>query len=336
MPALPQQDEPQEQLESVEESYDAEAASRGRHPLLRLEIRDLNHDGSKVFLKHLNASDAIEGAVQGVLRLLYGPRKGGGSSTTEPPATRSVTVVLRDMDGVAYTTGIQLDSDHKEIHFSTRYIAGISATRQRDEMLGVLRHEMVHCYQWDGQGKAPGGLIEGVADWVRLKSGLVPPHWKQTADGSWDAGYQTTGYFLEYLEQRFGDGTVRKLNRALKNKYIENQFWTDLFGADVQTLWTDYGKALKKKKKEGYVDSVYSRLLQMPSAIVSGVSGLMSTAESRSASECETVKPTESGDEVSSSGPEEPTPRSSEDSLTQFEDQTTPKTLPDVETLKLT
>ena len=43
----------------------------------------------------------------------------------------------------------------------------------------------------------PGGLIEGIADWVRLRAGLGAKHWKQEADGKWDAGYQHTGYFLE-------------------------------------------------------------------------------------------------------------------------------------------
>ncbi len=43
-------------------------------------------------------------------------------STTNVPPTRSVTVVLRDMGGVAYTTGTELDNDHKEIHFSLGYI----------------------------------------------------------------------------------------------------------------------------------------------------------------------------------------------------------------------
>lgn len=43
-------------------------------------------------------------------------------------------------------------------------------------------HEMVHCWQRNAHGTAPGGLIEGIADWVRLKAGLVPPHWKREAD----------------------------------------------------------------------------------------------------------------------------------------------------------
>jgi hypothetical protein len=29
--------------------------------------------------------------------------------------------------------------------------------------MGVLVHEIVHCYQYDAKGTCPGGLIEGIA-----------------------------------------------------------------------------------------------------------------------------------------------------------------------------
>lgn len=64
------------------------------------------------------------------------------------------------MPGVAYTTGT--GEGLKEVHFSLDYIAQ-SKNRARNEILGVLVHEVVHCYQHDGRGSCPGGLIEGVA-----------------------------------------------------------------------------------------------------------------------------------------------------------------------------
>lgn len=36
-------------------------------------------------------------------------------------------------------------------------------SRVRDEFRGVLTHEVVHCFQYNARGTAPGGLIEGVA-----------------------------------------------------------------------------------------------------------------------------------------------------------------------------
>lgn len=154
------------------------------------------------------------------------------------------------MDGVAYTKGSDLDQDHKEIHFSLDYIKGISPARQRDEIQGVIVHEMVHCWQWNAVGTAPIGLIEGIADFVRLKAGLSPPHWKKEGGGQWDAGYQHTGYFLEWIERTFGEGSVKKINRALKDKeYEEGEFWEQLFGKAVGLLWKEYKVSLEKDPK---------------------------------------------------------------------------------------
>ena len=74
-----------------------------------------------------------------------------------------MTVYFRAMGGVAYATGSRLDDDHKEIHFSTDYISKIDEKRIADEITGVLQHELVHCFQKDGHGSCPGGLVEGIA-----------------------------------------------------------------------------------------------------------------------------------------------------------------------------
>jgi hypothetical protein len=209
-------------------------------PKLRLEVRDLNHEGAAAFFTAVTVSKALQKSVQDVLSLLYESPK---STTTTLPSTRSVTLVLRSMSGVAYTIGSDLDSDHKEIHFSLDYIRSIAESRKTEEILGVLTHEMVHCYQYNAFGTCPGGLIEGVADWVRLNANLSPPHWKKEGSGKWDAGYQHTGYFLQYLEDRFGVGLIRRLNEKMRiERYEEKRFWTELCGRPVEQLWDDYGK----------------------------------------------------------------------------------------------
>lgn len=231
------------------ESADSSVSKSHTFPLpkLRLEIRDLNHEGAEIFLEAVIASKALAKSVQSVLTLLYDSPT---SQRTTVPPTRSVTLVLRSMGGVAYTTGSELDGDHKEIHFSLDYIRGIAKDRRRHEIMGVLTHEMVHCYQYNAFGTCPGGFIEGIADWVRLNADLSPPHWKREASGKWDAGYQHTGYFLEYLEQRFGKGTVSRLNEKLRiEKYQQKRFWTEMCGRPVEQLWTDYVKATEKENK---------------------------------------------------------------------------------------
>lgn len=214
-------------------------------PKLRLEIRDLGHPGAVAFLSAIHPTTAITTALRALLALLYASP---ADPSTSVPTTRSVTLVLRVMPGVAYTTGSELDRDHKEIHLSLPYVAAIDPLRLRaDELRGVITHELVHCYQWNGLGSAPGGLVEGVADWVRLRCRLAPPHWRPAdPDGRWDAGYQHTAYFLDYLERRFGDGTVRRLNEALRcRQYDQETFWPALVGRPVEQLWEDYKLQLR-------------------------------------------------------------------------------------------
>ena len=192
------------------------------------------------FFENVNPSTCLCQAVDVVLSTLYHPSK----TNDHIPPTRSVTLILRRMDGVAYTCGSSLDDDHKEMHFSLDYIGGISSRtpgREADEIQGVLVHEMVHAWQWNGKGEAPGGLIEGIADFVRLKAKLEPPHWKREIADKWDQGYQHTAYFLEWLESSMGEGSVRRINDALKDEeYDENTFWQRLFGREVKDLWNEY------------------------------------------------------------------------------------------------
>lgn len=223
-------------------------------PLLRLKIQDLSDAGARSFLSAVDAAGVIEDAVRTVLDLLY-PGEYGGSW----PGSRSVTLVLRSFEGVAYTQGKDLDDDHKEIHFSTDYIASIKPPLLKREITGVIVHEMVHCWQWNGCGTAPGGLIEGFADWVRLRADLSPPHWKRTGGDHWDAGYQITAWFLDWLEGKYGSGTVPRLNHMLKDiKYEEEAYWGDQSGVhgSVQELWKEYKKWLsdKDRAEEGEIE----------------------------------------------------------------------------------
>lgn len=258
-------------------------------PKLRLHIEDATHPGASRFLAAVDASALLSRSVQTVLRLLYvsphhhkahddeaeveaedkyaaqadpsPPQQQHPATITgrarparpryTPPPTRSVTVILEDMPGVAYTKGTDLDDDHKEIHFSLGYIEGVrrapaSASSSSGptggghhgggdvagayEIEGVLVHELVHCFQYNGRGGCPGGLVEGIADWVRLEARLGAPHWrKDTVPDRWDQGYERTAYFLAWLEGKFGRGTVRRMNEALRVGYflsfLPPSFW---------------------------------------------------------------------------------------------------------------
>ncbi|KAI3755427.1 hypothetical protein L1987_55225 [Smallanthus sonchifolius] len=143
----------------------------------------------------------------------------------------TVNVFIDDMDGVAYTS-------NDEIHISANYIQGYSGD-VRTEITGVLYHEMVHVWQWNGNGQASGGLIEGIADYVRLKAGYAPSHWVQPGEGDrWDQGYDVTARFLDYCNG-LRDGFVAELNKKMRGGY-NNAFFVELLGKTVDELWAEY------------------------------------------------------------------------------------------------
>ncbi|KVI01887.1 uncharacterized protein LOC112500821 [Cynara cardunculus var. scolymus] len=142
-----------------------------------------------------------------------------------------VSVFIDDMDGVAYTV-------NDEIHVSANYIQGYSGD-VKTEITGVLYHEMTHVWQWNGRGQAPGGLIEGIADYVRLKAGYAPSHWVQPGEGDrWDQGYDVTARFLDYCNG-LRNGFVAELNKKMRDGYNDG-FFVDLLGKTVDQLWAEY------------------------------------------------------------------------------------------------
>lgn len=277
LPSAIPKSQTQERQIPVSKDPDNPANTPSPKPKLRLHINDLRHPAAKSFLSLLpDPCSTLETALEAIIQHLYtlpqtGDRKTPSFTPCAPP-TRSVTLILHDFAGVAYTTGTDLDDDHKEIHFSLSYIH--TCSRYKDptaELAGVLTHELVHCYQHtsppsSGEGDdddvphPPGGLIEGIADFVRLKAGLQPPHWTRPRSAkdrpqNWDQGYQHTAFFLAWLEDvKAGRGAVGMLNDRLRTVgYVGDcgdstcapeGFWKGLFGADVLELWDEYGRDL--------------------------------------------------------------------------------------------
>lgn len=75
------------------------------------------------------------------------------NSPADRKNVQKVSFFVEDKDGVAYAT-------NNEIHLSARYVGSYSGDLRR-EVSGVLYHEMTHIWQWNGNGQANGGLIEG-------------------------------------------------------------------------------------------------------------------------------------------------------------------------------
>ncbi|KAL6531773.1 hypothetical protein OROMI_028136 [Orobanche minor] len=154
------------------------------------------------------------------------------SAADRKSTVKKVGLFIDDMKGVAYTSGDQ-------IHVSARYINSYTGN-VKTEFTGVLYHEMTHVWQWNGNGRAPGGLIEGIADYVRLKAGYAPGHWVKPGEGDkWDHGYDVTARFLDYCNGLRKD-FVAELNKKMRIGYSDRYF-ADLLGPKtVDQLWKDY------------------------------------------------------------------------------------------------
>ncbi|CAA7268062.1 unnamed protein product [Cyclocybe aegerita] len=215
-------------------------------PKFNLRIEDLDHEGADIFLGAVKPKEALREAVMASFNHLY-------TLQTVPRNVKTITLVLRSMGGVAHTTG---GMSHKEIHYSLEYVK-VKADVAREEIMGVLVHEVVHCYQHTAHGTCPGGLIEGIADYVRLRDGRAPAHWRQSSNGCWDAGYDTTGYFLDWIESNHESATISKLNALMKScKYNEEILFKEVTWKSVNDLWSQYGDFLKAKEQKAEPMSV--------------------------------------------------------------------------------
>ncbi|KAL3724013.1 hypothetical protein ACJRO7_036091 [Eucalyptus globulus] len=96
-----------------------------------------------------------------------------------------------------------------------------------------------HLWQWNGNGMAPSSLINGIADYVRLKTRWPSKYWPKRGSGTrWDEGFAVTAYFLEYCDS-IRAGFVADLNSLMKDHYID-AFFVQLLGKTVDELWDDY------------------------------------------------------------------------------------------------
>jgi len=143
----------------------------------------------------------------------------------------TISLSVESMSGLAYSSADQ-------IHLSAEYVANYQGDVKR-EITGVLYHEVTHSLQWNGKGAGPTGLIEGIADYIRLAAGLAPSNWPKPGSGDkWDEGYTVTAYFLQYCDT-VTSGFVAKMNSKLRDGW-DLGFFNDLTGKSVDELWNDY------------------------------------------------------------------------------------------------
>lgn len=194
-----------------------------------IEVKNQDADASAIYGKAIPDPKTIlsEIALSDCLSMYKKPE--------EVPKRQKITIVIRTMDGVAYAT-----PHNGEIHFSAKYIKDFSNGKDpaaiKQEMYGVMVHEINHLYQnfWKDGKYTP--FSEGICDAIRARANLYPEGRKRKG-GTYMDSYTTTGYFLLHLDGKYPD-FIYKMNQAAKN--WSDNFWQQTTGKSADELWAEY------------------------------------------------------------------------------------------------
>jgi hypothetical protein len=180
-----------------------------------------------------------------VCRILY-------RDVTEIRDANHITLVIRD--DPTYPGWKSGDVGDITVMISTHFLAIVAGQGRSvlNEITGVLLHEMTHMYQNDdkatGEGTYArlGNVIEGIADFVRIRAGYPPTGAVPSKTGEWDdAGYWKPAFFLLWIDGLHPDFLYRLNLSMLAGDGIA---WTPdviatLTGQTVAALWSDYAGA---------------------------------------------------------------------------------------------
>lgn len=181
------------------------------------------------------------------------------SSADSIPNIQKINYTIEDVDGISAKGG---GVPEISIFYSSRWVEKSEQGGGDDKVLfetrGVLLHELTHGYQLEPQGignygsnKTFWAFIEGMADAVRAHNGGFPAT-NRKPGGNWMDGYQTTGFFLQWLTTKDAD-FLRKFNKST----LEVVPWSfdgaikHVLGKkySIDGLWNEYQAFLTSNKK---------------------------------------------------------------------------------------
>ena len=153
-----------------------------------------------------------------------------GAPGFDPP--RKVTIVLKDMKGVAYTSG-------STITCAAAYF------KAHPNDYGAVVHELCHVVQAYGGKKVPGWVTEGIADYVRWFHFEPPsrrPH-VNAKTAKYTDGYRNTAALLDWICRTKDPTFVTRLNRAARNGEYRDELFVKFAGKPVDQLWAEFIKS---------------------------------------------------------------------------------------------
>jgi hypothetical protein len=221
------------------EACDTAFAAAGKcDPMIEFQNDEADGDGAMFDQVIADPIGAMKAVACQVCTLLYRDP----DEVTRNPAM--IRLRIYDFDGVANAGG-------GTINFSSRHIANYDDPEDAEfEYLGVLIHETTHLYQFNAGG---GALIEGMADFVRIRAGHHRMS-RRNVGGAWTDPYTTSGFFFSWLAGPGGlqvDGREPAdpdigwaINQQMDGNWSE-QVFVDRLGESVDTLWDEYQDAIR-------------------------------------------------------------------------------------------
>ncbi|MGE5499610.1 MAG: basic secretory protein-like protein [Syntrophothermus sp.] len=199
----------------------------------------------KYFTLYISNPDSLEKVIcLRVCKLLY-------KTPGEVVKVNKLGWIIRDMSGVAFTTGLGA-ANEKATVFSAQYLKGLIDSRTRaaviKEITGVFTHETAHVFQSDNNYGEKNGwsAIEGIADCVRFLAGEDNIS-RRHKGGSWLDGYTTTGFFIAWLQEKKDPDFLYKFNKYVgqhPSDYTWDAACYKLLNKSVSDLWNEYQAAI--------------------------------------------------------------------------------------------
>jgi len=113
--------------------------------------------------------------------------------------------------------------------------------------IDVVTHEAMHIVQDYGRSVGPGWLTEGIADYIRYKHGIdnaganwALPDFKPTQN--YKNSYRITARFFTWIDTKVKNGTIKAVDKSLRDHTYTPELWTKLTGKNLDELWTAYSE----------------------------------------------------------------------------------------------
>ena len=149
--------------------------------------------------------------------------------------------------GILYYSAQDSMPEVKTINYILKKeIVGKSLYDISHEIRSILYHELAYAYQFKPKGASneeSQAYIQGLANAVRAEAGYFEMQALRKPGGHWLDGYETTGFFLQWLTTKHPDAvrmfhqTVRDLDIWSFDKAVKKLFGEE---SSIEALWNEY------------------------------------------------------------------------------------------------